>query len=56
MSGSYGGLRAEGRRFSTDQAVFARIRDGKISELWEIVDVSSIDRQLPGTSGADGSD
>lgn len=46
MSGSYGGLTAAGRRFSTDQAVFARIRDGKISELWEIVDVSAIDRQL----------
>jgi len=46
MSGSYGGLTAAGRRFSTDQAVFARIDDGKISELWEIVDVSAIDRQL----------
>lgn len=46
MSGTYGGLTADGRPFRTDQAVFARIRDGKISELWEIVDVASIERQL----------
>lgn len=46
MRGAYGGLAAEGRRFSTHQAVFARVRDGKISELWEIVDVSAIADQL----------
>jgi len=46
MRGAYGGLTAEGRRFSTEQAVFARVRDGKISELWEIVDVSAIKDQL----------
>jgi predicted ester cyclase len=46
MRGAYAGLTAEGRRFSTDQAVFARVRDGKISELWEIVDVSAIKDQL----------
>ena len=46
MRGAYGGLTADGRRFSTDQAVFARVRDGKISELWEIVDVSAIKDQL----------
>ncbi|MHB9003934.1 MAG: ester cyclase, partial [Coriobacteriia bacterium] len=33
LSGTYGGLTADGRRFETDQAVFARVRDGKISEL-----------------------
>lgn len=46
MRGSYGGLSAEGRRFAADQAVFARLRDGKISELWEIVDVAAIKAQL----------
>ncbi|MDO8944110.1 MAG: ester cyclase [Desulfobacterales bacterium] len=46
MSGTYGGLSAKGRHFSTDQAVFARVRDGKISEMWEIVDVSAIGSQL----------
>lgn len=33
-----------------DQAVFAHIRDGKIAELWEIVDVASLREQL-GESG-----
>jgi len=46
MRGAYGGLAADGRRFSTDQAAFARVRAGKISELWEIVDVSAIRDQL----------
>jgi predicted ester cyclase len=50
LRGTYGGLTATGRRFETDQAVFARIRDGKISELWEIVDVAAIREQL-GTDG-----
>jgi len=48
MSGTYGGLTDSDKRFSTDQAVFAQIRDGKICELWEIVDVSAIGRQLSG--------
>lgn len=48
MNGTYGGLTAEGRRFSTNQAVFARVRDGKISEMWEIVDISAIKGQLDG--------
>lgn len=48
LQGAYGGLTAEGRRFTTDQAVFARVRDGKISDVWEIVDVSAIEDQLAG--------
>lgn len=44
--GTYGGLSAQGRPFKIDQAVFAHIRDGKISELWEIVDVASLREQL----------
>lgn len=46
FSGTYGGLSAQGRRFKIDQAVFAHIRDGKIRELWEIVDVASLEEQL----------
>jgi len=46
LQGTNGGLTAKGRRFTTDQAVFARVRDGKLSELWEIVDVSAIKDQL----------
>jgi predicted ester cyclase len=46
MRGSYGGLAAEGRRFRIDQAVFAHVRDGKIAELWEIVDTAVLREQL----------
>ena len=48
MHGSYGGLSAEGRSFKVDQAVFAYIRDDKIAELWEIVDIASLREQLGG--------
>ncbi len=46
MRGSYGGVAAEGRSFKVDQAVFAYVRDDKIAELWEIVDVASAREQL----------
>lgn len=46
MHGSYGGLTAEGRAFRIDQAVFAHVRDGKIAELWEIVDSAVLREQL----------
>ena len=46
MRGSYGGLSAEGRSFKADQAVFARVRDNKIAELWEIVDMDMLREQL----------
>jgi predicted ester cyclase len=46
MCGSYGGLFADGRSFKVDQAVFAYVRDDKIAELWEIVDVASLREQL----------
>ena len=48
FEGTYGGLSAQGRRFKFDQAVFAHIRDGKISEMWEIVDVAYLREQLAG--------
>ena len=46
MRGSYGGLSANGLPFKVDQAVFAYVRDDKIAELWEIVDVASLREQL----------
>ena len=48
LDGTYGGLSAQGRRFRIDQAVFAHIRDGKINEMWEIVDVASLREQVSG--------
>ena len=48
FEGQYGGLSAQGRQFKFEQAVFAHIRDGKISEMWEIVDVAYLREQLAG--------
>lgn len=46
MHGSYGGFSAQGRSLMVDQAVFAHIREGKIAELWEIVDTAVLRDQL----------
>jgi len=46
FAGTYGGLSAQGREFRFEQAVFAHIRDGRISEMWEIVDVAALREQL----------
>lgn len=46
LRGTYGTITAEGRPYRIDQAVFARLRDGRISELWEIIDVASLEDQL----------
>jgi predicted ester cyclase len=46
LDGVYGGLAAVAKSFTVDQALFARIRDGKIEELWEIVVTASLLSQL----------
>ena len=46
LDGTYGGITAVAKPFKIDQAVFARLRDGKIEELWEIVDTASLLSQL----------
>jgi predicted ester cyclase len=48
MRGSYGGFSSGGHSFRLDQAVFAYVRDGKITELWEIVDTAVLREQLGG--------
>ena len=50
MNGEYGSIHAVHAPFRIDQALFARIRDGKIEELWEIVDTESLLRQLRANS------
>lgn len=40
------GIESSGRRFEIDQALFAHVVDGKIAELWEIVDGASFRQQL----------
>jgi predicted ester cyclase len=51
LRGSYGTFTAEGRSFKVDQALFAHVRDGKIDELWEIVDTATANEQLSTSSG-----
>lgn len=46
MSGEFAGVSAKGRSFEIDQGPFARVKDGKIVEAWEIVDTASLLRQL----------
>jgi predicted ester cyclase len=46
LQGELGELTAVGASFRVDQALFARVRDGKIEELWEIVDTASLEQQL----------
>ncbi len=46
LQGEFGGISATGKSFKIDQAVFAHIRAGKASEVWEIVDTASLMRQL----------
>lgn len=42
LYGNLGSISAQGRHFCLDQALFAHVRDGKINELWEIVDTASL--------------
>ena len=48
LRGTYGGITGNAQPFTIDQAVFARLRDGKIAELWEIVDTDALLRQMRG--------
>lgn len=42
----FAGVRADGRSFRMDQAVICHLRDGKITEAWEIADVGSLVEQV----------
>ena len=46
LRGEYGGFRAHAAPFRVDQAVFARLHDGQIVEMWEIVDTAALVSQL----------
>ncbi len=46
LKGDFAGVTANGKRFRVDQGLFARVREGKIAEAWEIVDTASLLRQL----------
>ena len=42
LVGTLGTVSGRGRPFRIEQALFASIRDGKIEELWEIVDTAPL--------------
>ncbi|MDQ3955920.1 MAG: ester cyclase [Actinomycetota bacterium] len=46
LKGDFAGVTATGKSFRVDQGLFARVREGKIVEAWEIVDTASLLRQL----------
>jgi predicted ester cyclase len=46
QQGEFAGIAPTGKTFTVDQAIFAHVRDGKIVELWEIVDGASFREQL----------
>lgn len=46
LQGDFAGITANGKSFRVDQGLFARVREGKIAEAWEIVDTASLLRQL----------
>lgn len=39
------GVRATGRPFALNQVVFAHVRDGKATEIWEVADVGVLLRE-----------
>jgi len=46
LRGTYGGFSADDRSFTLEQAVFAHVRNGKITELWEIIDTGQLREQF----------
>ena len=43
---TFGGIEATGRWFEVDQAIFVHLRNGRATEIWEVVDTASLLRQL----------
>jgi predicted ester cyclase len=46
MSESFGGVEGTGRSFRIDQAVITHLRDGKVTEAWEIADIAALREQV----------
>ena len=45
-NGDFAGIPKTGRSFTIDQVLFAHLRDGRISEAWEIADTGALLEQL----------
>jgi ketosteroid isomerase-like protein len=46
MAASFAGVGGSGRRFRIDQAVITHLRDGKVTEAWEIADIAALRAQV----------
>jgi predicted ester cyclase len=46
MQGSFAGVGASERSFRIDQAVVTHLRDGKVTEAWEIADIAALREQV----------
>jgi predicted ester cyclase len=46
LTSQFGGLQGTGQRFRIDQAVIVHLRDGKITEAWEIADMAALAAQV----------
>jgi ketosteroid isomerase-like protein len=51
MAASFGGVEGSGASFHMDQAVIVHLRDGKITEAWEIADVGALEQQVSDAKG-----
>ncbi len=48
LSAGFAGLSGSGRSFRIDQAVITHLRDGKVTEAWEIADIAALHAQVAG--------
>jgi steroid delta-isomerase-like uncharacterized protein len=46
LRGTFAGVSADGRAFQVDQAIFMHVSEGKVQEMWTIVDTGSFYRQV----------
>ena len=46
MAGDFAGVEGSGRTFRIDQAVIVHLREGKVSEAWEIADIAALRSQV----------
>lgn len=46
LTSRFGGIEGTGRSFRIDQAVITHLREGKVTEAWEIADIASLKAQV----------
>jgi ketosteroid isomerase-like protein len=46
IAANFGGVEGTGRSFRIDQAVITHLRDGRVTEAWEIADVAALREQV----------